>query len=112
MPLLEDIDIDPGFIGRESREYPVDFAGLFKRVSDVNIDLPSGLRAKYVPTDKQIQPKWFDFSCEYKKGINSLNIRRIFDIKQRTVAKEDYQQFKEDLEKVFYILKEEIILEK
>ena len=112
MPPITDIDIDPGYIGREKREYPIDFSGLFKRVTGLEVTLPPNLTAKYVPTDKQVNTKWFDFSSQYKKGVDSLNIKRIFNIKQRTVPKEDYQQFKEELEKVFYILKEEIILQK
>lgn len=111
LPFIGDIELDVGYVGREARSYPIDFRGVFKRTSNIRIDLPYNLEAKYIPEDKFIQTKWFDFASKCTKKGKSLNFHREFAIKTRLVPKDDYEELKEQLEKVFYILKEETILE-
>ena len=56
--------------------------------------------------------EWFDFTVNYNKKDDVLEFFQEFKVKKRFVSREDYAGFREEMKKVFYLLREEIILEK
>ncbi|MBU0896464.1 MAG: DUF3857 domain-containing protein [Candidatus Omnitrophica bacterium] len=112
VPSLSDIGIDAAYAGKEERNFPIEFAGIFKNQSRVEVKLPSNLRVKYFPQNHRISTKWFDFKSTYTQREDLLDVYQEFALRKRFVEKEDYQEFKRQLEEVFYLLREEIILEK
>jgi hypothetical protein len=112
IPVLSDFDINSGYAGKEERSFPVDFATLFKKVSQVKVILPDNLRVKFLPKDRNFNTAWFDFKSNYTEEGNSISLYKEFQIKRRFVETKEYKEFKKSLEEVFYLLKEEVILER
>ena len=109
-PNLGDIQIDPAYVGKEARQFPIDFGGVFRKISRVKVVLPANLDVKYLPQQQSIDTKWFVFDVVYKHEAETLNIYQRFANKQRFVNQQEYREFKENLERVFYLLREKIIL--
>ncbi|MCP4653414.1 MAG: DUF3857 domain-containing protein [Candidatus Omnitrophica bacterium] len=112
IPFLSDVGIDVSYVGKDSRRYPVEFVGLFKKTSSVEINLPNNLKIKYFPKDYVLTTQWFDFKTQYTQNEKTFSTKQEFSLKNRFVAKEDYPEFKKNLEEVFYRLGEKVILQK
>lgn len=112
IPALNEIQLDHNIIGKEERRFPIDFEGVYSEQANIGVRLPGSLKVKYLPKDINVQNKWFGFAYSYQVTPQGLDIIQRFLIKQRSVAREEYKEFKKDLENVFYFLREEIILEK
>jgi len=112
LPFFDDIDLDPSYAGKENRNFPIEFEGIYKKVSKIKINLPENLKVKFLPKTKEINTPWFTFKSIYTQGTNSIDIHREFSIIKRFVEPNEYKEFKKSMEEVFYLLKEEAILEK
>ena len=112
IPVLNEIDINHSLIAKEKREFPIDFSGLFTKVAQISIVLPLDLRIRYLPDDVDVSTDWFDFTVSYKIEAGTLNFSQQFLIKKRFVEVEEYDEFREALKNVCYLLREEAILEK
>lgn len=112
IPYLGDIEIDAGYASKDKRVFPVEFEGLSCYISRVTVTLPLGLHVMYLPQNQDIVTKWFEFKASYTQDKNTLGFYREFSIHNRRVEQEEYHLFKEQLEKVTYLLREEVILEK
>ena len=99
-------------IAKEKRLFPIDFGGILTKRSQVVISLPQNLKVKYLPQDTKHTTKYFDFMATYKNQNHTITINREFRIKQRFVNEAEYKLFKKKLEEVFFLLREEVILEK
>jgi hypothetical protein len=111
IPYLSDIDIDVAYASKEERNFPVEFDGIFKKISTIKVKLPTNLKVKYLPQNKELHTEWFDFKSIYQENISSLDLHQEFAIKKRFVKKEEYAEFKKRLEEVFFLLREEVIFE-
>lgn len=112
MPSLDDIEINVGLVGKEERNFPIEFEGIYTKVSKLSIRLASNFKVKYLPNNHTISNDWFDFKTQYKVVNNTIDFYQKFAIKKRMVAQDDYKDFKNKLEEVFFFLRERIILEK
>lgn len=112
MPVLDDLDIDVSYIGKEERNFPIEFHGIYRIISKVKINLPQGIKVKYLPDEKEFTAQWFDFKSKYEEKENSLDFYEEFVIKKRLVDVKDYKEFKKQLEETVYFLRETIILER
>jgi tetratricopeptide (TPR) repeat protein len=112
MPLLKDVEIDYAYAGKEKRNFPLEFEGIFKKISKIKIFLSSNLKVKYIAPLREVKNDYFSFKREIKYEKNLIDIYTEFAIKKRFIELENYPEFKKDLEKVFYFLREKIILEK
>lgn len=112
IPLLNDISISAGLAGKEARKFPIDFTGIFGKKSQTKITLPVNFKPKSSPRQRNISTDWFDFKSNCIIDNNVLDFFQEFVIKKRFVGQNEYEKFKNQLEKVLYYLKEEIILEK
>ncbi|UCD14845.1 MAG: DUF3857 domain-containing protein [Candidatus Omnitrophota bacterium] len=112
IPALSEIQIAHNIIGKEERIFPIDFEGIYSEEAEIEVMLPQGLRIKYLPKDINLQNRWFEFNYSYKKLRAGLEVRQNFSVRERFIQQEDYKEFKKELEKVLYFLREEVILEK
>ncbi|UCC94700.1 MAG: DUF3857 domain-containing protein [Candidatus Omnitrophota bacterium] len=111
-PDFGDIGIDTAYAGKKERIFPVEFEGIFRKVSRVEVRLPPHLKVKYLPPNQSFDTEWFTFKAVSKKKKNAFEFYQEFAVRKRFVAKEDYKKFKKNLEKVFYLLSEKVILAK
>ena len=112
IPPLNEIDLDYALISKDKRNYPIDFGGIFCKKAVIDIFLPENLKVKYLPSPIDLHTSWFDFSLSYKLDKKELKFNQEFTLNKRFVEKEEYKEFKKAMEKVFYFLREEVILEK
>jgi hypothetical protein len=112
LPFFDDIDIDTSYAGKEQRNFPIEFEGIFKKASKIKINLPANLQVKFLPTSKEIITPWFKFKSICSQNKNSIEIYREFDVIKRFIEPAEYKEFKKNMEEIFYLLKEEAILEK
>jgi hypothetical protein len=112
IPVIGDFDINTAYVGKEERNFPIDFGGVFKKISQVKITLPKNLRIKFLPQNREFDTAWFNFKSSYLDTANSIELRKEFQVKKRFVQTQEYKEFKKSLEEVFYLLKEEVILER
>lgn len=112
LPLFDDIDMDTSYAGKESRSFPIEFDGLFRKISKITIKLPDNMHVRFIPADKEIITPWFDFKSKYTQDKNTIEAYREFSVNKRMVEAGEYKEFKKNMEEVFYLLKEEIVLEK
>jgi len=112
LPFMSDIDIDPGYASKDQRDFAIDFPGRFASVSTLKVSLPAALKIKYLPPERRLSSRWFDYSAVCASQPGGFQSRREFTVKGESVEPQDYLEFKRVLEEVFFFLKEEIILEK
>ena len=112
VPAVPDIVIDTAYTGKKKRKYPIEFLGIYREDSNVTIRLPKDLIVKYIPKEKTINTKWFEYKRISKYNNNTVTLKQTFDVKEQIVPVKDYKKFKSALEKVIYFLRERIILEK
>ncbi|MDD4955077.1 MAG: DUF3857 domain-containing protein [Candidatus Omnitrophica bacterium] len=112
LPFFDDIDLDTSLAGKEKRNFPIEFEGIYKKVSKIKINLPENLKVKFLPKTKEITTPWFKFKSICSQDNGSVDIYREFSIVERFVEPGEYSEFKKSMEEVFYLLKEEAILEK
>lgn len=108
---LNDVAPEIGLITSKDRKYPVDFEGIYEKEALTTVSLPKHLSIQYLPKTEEINNKWFSFSTEYDVEKKMVRCYYKFKVKQREVEAKDYQEFKNGIEKVFYKLKEQIVLE-
>ncbi|MDP2922594.1 MAG: DUF3857 domain-containing protein [Candidatus Omnitrophota bacterium] len=112
IPLVDDIDIDTSYAGKEERNFPIDFGGIFGKISKTRIKLPANLKVKFLPKNREFDTLWFNFKSSYAEIGDTIELCKEFKAKKRFVEINEYKEFKKSLEEVFYLLKEEVILEK
>jgi len=112
IPYLNQIDLDYSLIGREERTFPLDWYSIFRKVAHIRIELPENLKVKSLPQNLNLQTKWYSFTIEYHLEGRTIDFNQEFSVKERFVKPDEYQEFKASLEKVFYFLRQEVILEK
>jgi len=109
---LSQIDFDPKLISKQKRNFPIDLEALSSETARVRINIPSSFRIKYLPKSFVLDNLWFKLGIEYKSGLDWINFYQKLDIKKRFISQAEYEEFKQQLQKAMYILREEIILEK
>jgi hypothetical protein len=112
IPLLDDINIDTSYAGKEERDFPIDFGGFFRKISNVKVKLPANLKVKFLPKNNEFDTAWFNFKSSYAQANSTIDLYKEFNVKKRFVETGEYKEFKKSLQKMFYLLREEVILER
>ncbi len=112
IPVLDDIDLDTTYASRDERSFPIEFAGIFSKISKIRVNIPENLSVQFLPNNRQLNTPWFNFKSTYTAGKNFVEMDRQFDINKRFVETGEYKEFKKNLEQVFYLLREEVILKR
>jgi len=109
---LDQLDFDPKLTSKQKRNFPIDLEALFSKTAKVRIKIPSSFKIKYLPKSFVLDNLWFKLGIEYGSRPDSIDFYQNLDIKKRFVGVAEYEEFKQQLQKAMYILREEIILEK
>ena len=112
LPALTGINLDYKLINKEERNFPIDFEAIFTDRSFLTITLPKNLSIKYLPGNSRLENEWFTFNSLNKSRAQEVSFKKEFVIKKRFVEPSEYREFKSQLEKVLYLLEEQVILEK
>ena len=112
VPKVSDGLVDLEAIGKEKRNFPIDFDSNLVGQSVVTIYLPDNLTVKYMPIDRKLENSWFSFKSSYGFDNKKIAITTEFEIKERFVQQDEYKEFKKQLEQVLFCLRERVILEK
>ncbi|MCF7887132.1 MAG: DUF3857 domain-containing protein [Candidatus Omnitrophica bacterium] len=108
---LSQFDFKASLISKETRDFPIDFEGIFSKKAEIRVNLPSNIEVKYLPDSRHFENKWLSLETAYKNKEKTINFSQNFSIKKRFVAKDEYQDFKEKFKKILYYLKSQVILE-
>ena len=109
---LDQISLDYNLIGKEERNFPIDFEGIYTKAGKIQIILPKNIKVKYLPRSNVLDNPWFKLKVSYEDRSNYINFYQEFSTKKRFVKTTEYQEFKKHLEGALYLLREEVILEK
>ncbi|MCM8824300.1 MAG: DUF3857 domain-containing protein [Candidatus Omnitrophica bacterium] len=112
IPVIDEIHIDPNLVGKEKRDFSIDFATIYTKKATIKIELPPNLTIKYLPNNVNVDNRWFGFETIYTGSDKELVVNQKFEVNSRFVYPQDYQEFKRELERVIYFLRSEVILEK
>jgi len=112
VPVLDQVGLDHNLIGKEKRNFPIDFSGMSTRSARIKIQLPENLKVKYLPESKTLENEWFRMVISYQQEESLIEFYQEFAVKKRLVSQGEYQAFKDSFKKALYLLREEIILEK
>ncbi len=111
LPVLDQLHLDYSLIGKQTRDYPIDFDGIYTKQATVKITLPDNLRVKYLPAFKVLENPWFRLKVTYENTGRTINFYQEFNILKRIVGTDEYQKFKGSFREASHLLREEIILE-
>ena len=74
--------------------------------------MPDSLKIKYLPPRRECSNRWFDYQAVCAMIPGGFEVKREMFNKGDMVEVRDYAAFKTALQEAFFLLKEEIILEK
>jgi tetratricopeptide (TPR) repeat protein len=111
IPGFDDINIAAAVVGKNERNFPIDLNTIYRRTSKITITLPKNQIVKFLPLVRSIDTKWFSFKSGCQQKENMLNFYQEISIKERFVYPQEYSEFKREIEKILFYLKEEIILD-
>ncbi len=98
-------------VSLEKRRYDIQYSTSRLRTDSVEIKLPSNFSVKYLPPALRVQSQYVEFEIIYDQQGDTINITRKLAFPRRVVPAADYQNFKNDLEKIAHSSKQKIFLE-
>ncbi|WP_420321722.1 transglutaminase domain-containing protein [Flagellimonas sp.] len=98
----------------EEREYPIDFGHPFKDNYMVNISIPEGYKAEYVPesTSINLPDKMGTFKYLVAQAADKITVRASFEMNKAKIASLSYPYLKEFFKQVIAKESEQLILSK
>lgn len=103
--------IPTAIAAQDERRYPIDFGILDIKETDYAIEIPESFSVKYIPENVREDSRWLSFSAEYKQEKNKIYFRQKIELKEVTVPREEYAEFKGFLEKLAKRVKQRIVVE-
>ncbi len=110
MPQLANLDVS--LVAKDRRKYPIDLEILDTKEVEIEIELPPGLKVKYLPAGISEDNAWIKFNVEYKYKNNKIYFHQIAESKKNMISENEYPMFKEFFESLAKKVKQRIILEK
>jgi transglutaminase-like putative cysteine protease len=107
MPTLER---DYPEVALETRLYPVQYMTTEERILDIDLAMPSGFRAKWMPPPLDISNPYIDYHAKYEERDGHIQYHETFRRLQRIVPVADYPQYRDALRSIATFSKEEIFL--
>lgn len=105
--------IHADMVVKDKRLYPIEFSGLEQEEKAVIMELPKGLKVKYLPQTIEEDNKWFYCFSRYELSANNkIQFHWVFRVKQRGVDLADYSAYKKVLEDTALRLDQRALLEK
>lgn len=101
-----------GEVSLEKRNYDIQYLSSSLRTEHITIDLPKNYQVKYLPPAIRIQSPYIEFEVIYDQQGDKIEVTSKLAILKRIVPVKDYQEYKQDLEKIAFSGKQKIFLEK
>jgi transglutaminase-like putative cysteine protease len=107
MPTLER---DYPEVALETRHYPIQYMTTEERVLDIDLAMPSGFRAKWLPPPLDVSNPYVDYHAKYEERDGHVQFHETFRRLKRIVPMADYPQYRDALRSIAAFSKEEIFL--
>ena len=107
MPTLER---DYGEVALETRQYPIQYLTTEERVLEMDLTLPPGFRAKWLPPRMLIQNDYLEFEASYEEQDGKILFRETFRRLKRVIPAKDYSQYRDALRAIAEFSKKEIFV--
>ena len=107
MPTLER---DYGEAALETRRYAIEYRTTEERILEIDLELPRGFRAKWLPPALEIANPYLEFNAAYEEDGNAIRFRESFRRLERVVPPEDYADYRDALRAIAEFSKQEIFL--
>ncbi|MCX5709442.1 MAG: DUF3857 domain-containing protein [Candidatus Omnitrophica bacterium] len=104
--------VDTSLVATDKRIYDIDLNILESKDTDLYIDLPPGLKVKYLPPSFSEESPWIKFSLDYGYHGNRIEFKQRSETKKHTILKSEYAEFKRFFERIAKGAKQRIVLEK
>jgi cellulose synthase operon protein C len=110
LPALSNLDMTA--VTKASRLYPIVYPMLDLKDIETVIALPPGYEVRYMPEPIAQENQWMKFSSGYSMQANTLVFRQKMELRQRLIAQESYQEYKDFIEQLGKRLKQRVVLER
>ncbi len=107
MPTLER---DYAEAALETRQYPVQYMSTEERILEIDLALPPGFRAKWLPPPLEITTPYLEFQAAYEERDGKVLFREEFRRLQHLVPPEDYVAYRDALRAIAEFSKKEIFV--
>lgn len=94
----------------DTRRYPVQYMTTEERVLEMNLALPPGFRAKWMPPPLSVRNAYLEYDARYDEQEGKIVFREDFKRLQRIVPASDYPVFRDALRAISEFSKKEIFL--
>lgn len=94
----------------ETRRYPIAYDTTEQRVLEVDMTLPKGFRAKWLPQALEIKNPYLEYSAAYEEREGHIVFREVFRRLQRLVPAEAYGAYRDALRGIAAFAKQEMYL--
>ncbi|MDD5005002.1 MAG: DUF3857 domain-containing protein [Candidatus Omnitrophica bacterium] len=109
LPQLGGIDISS--VGKEERNYPIEYSTLFETTVITEIKLPKNLKLKYLPQNLKIDSEWFEFENSYTEKNRLITFFERYRLKKKLITQDEYKEYKGLLEDIARKVNQNIILQ-
>ncbi|MCX5696720.1 MAG: DUF3857 domain-containing protein [Candidatus Omnitrophica bacterium] len=104
--------VDSSLTAKDKRKFPIEFQILETKETIFQIELPRGVRVKYLPESLEAQSQWVDLSAQYTFKDNKIYFYQKSQLKKTKVMENEYPDFKKFFEGFARKIKQRVILEK
>jgi hypothetical protein len=109
MPQLA--SMDTSMVAKDARTYPLYFNALSTQDTTLEIDIPPGFSAKYIPQSIREDSPWLSVLVDYKQEGNRILFRQKSEFRKKIITQEEYPAFKLFLEGLAKKIKQRVVLE-
>jgi hypothetical protein len=107
MPTLER---DYAEVSLESRKFPIQYMTTEERILEIDLAMPDGFKAKWLPPALEINNPYLGYSAKYEERGGHVVFRESFQRLQRIVPVKDYAEYRDALRSISAFSKKEIFL--
>ncbi len=107
MPTL---DRDYPEAGLPERQFAIQYPTTEERMLEIDLMLPDGFKAKWLPPALTINNKYLDYSAAYEERDGHVVLNETFRRLERIVPPADYAEYRDALNKITSFTKQEIFL--
>jgi len=107
---LPTLDQDYGEVALESRRYPIVYYTTEEQILEIDLALPRGFRAKWMPPPLEIRTPYVEYDGRYEKADGKILFRQTFRRLERVVPVEEYPAYRDALRAIAEFSKKEIFV--
>jgi len=94
----------------ETRRYPIQYHTTEERILEIDLVLPPGFRARWLPPPLEIVHPYVEYQARYEEAEGRVRFRETYRRPERIVPVEDYPAYRDALRAIAAFTKQEIFL--